>query len=484
MTMLVFAIITFYTATSSGTLFESNIRTLMSKHTSHTASTEELTLKPLDHVRSFAHTALTILLLISLLSFSALQIRYGAALLGFLPSPEATAYGNIANPPVSYSENGSISIAAQYCSEVTAASDPANPNGQTSTALSFNDAWFDNDSYDYNHELATSCSTLTAICNSESQFYGNIKDAIPYAEKALGSLGFSRIQTDSYALRSDLLDQMAILFVGSHDVATYVLASKTLPGSHGEPDQTLIFVGIRGSYGTEWLSNLKLHNTAGKPDHLGYALAEQELAKALQEYIRKLAITPENTKLLITGHSRGGAIANLLAADLSNRAGGVSLLAHRDNIYTYTFASPTTTRISDCHDNRYSNIFNIINPSDIVPDLPFSSWGFNRYGTTLMLPGVHSHSFERSYSNMQAAYTRNTGYANPCSVNDLDSLTKLGKRAGEKIRTQESLFSPEGIAFVAQSLFSHDFSTLGYAHHPDTYIAWMQSIKATDLAQK
>ena len=103
---------------------------------------------------------------------------------------------------------------ASYCSEVVAANDAQNKSGLTSTALAFDDAWFANSSHEYNHGLATACAILSAVCNSESQFYGSIDGAVPYAEKTLGALGFENVRTESYALRSHPLDQVGAFFCG------------------------------------------------------------------------------------------------------------------------------------------------------------------------------------------------------------------------------------------------------------------------------
>lgn len=70
--------------------------------------------------------------------------------------------------------------------------------GLTSTALTFDDAWFANSSHEYNYGLATACAILSAVCNSESQFYGSIDGAVPYAEKTLGALGFESARTRSF----------------------------------------------------------------------------------------------------------------------------------------------------------------------------------------------------------------------------------------------------------------------------------------------
>ena len=66
--------------------------------------------------------------------------------------------------------------------------------------------------------------------------------------------------------------------------------------------------------------------------------------------------------MLVTGHSLGGAVANLLAADLNDSIGP-------ENVYAYTFASPTVTNtpnIPIVHDN----IFNILNDNDFVTIIP------------------------------------------------------------------------------------------------------------------
>ena len=81
--------------------------------------------------------------------------------------------------------------------------------------------------------------------------------------------------------------------------------------------------------------------------------------------------TSGNTVLWITGHSRGGALANLVASKRIDA--GYS-------VFAYTFASPGTTTYANATADRYKSIFNIINEDDLVPQLPMSVWGFTRYG--------------------------------------------------------------------------------------------------------
>lgn len=78
----------------------------------------------------------------------------------------------------------------------------------------------------------------------------------------------------------------------------------------------------------------------------------------------------DNT-VLLTGHSRGAALANVIGADFENNKDVKS--------YTYTFnAMPVTT---DCSAKRYSTIFNLFDKNDYyINPLPFADEHFMRYG--------------------------------------------------------------------------------------------------------
>lgn len=91
---------------------------------------------------------------------------------------------------------------------------------------------------------------------------------------------------------------------------------------------------------------------------------------------------PENNYMLITGHSRGGAIANLVSSKVidekENNEGVFSNFVTK----AYTFATPNTVESRGLTDTitNYPQIFNIINKDDMVPQMPFKEWGFQRYG--------------------------------------------------------------------------------------------------------
>lgn len=425
-------------------------------------------------------TAITALALVGLF---VVQVQFIGAATGFpaLRSvPEASA---LALPAA---QDGPIE--AEYCSEAVAAHDPDNPAGRTSTRLELEDAWFDGSSQRYRHGIATGCAVLSAVCNSESHFYGGGNDGVPYAERALGSLGFTHVRTDSYALRSAVLDQMAALVNGSHDVAAYTFASKriaaggTTRSEAGAEADTLVFVGIRGSYGAEWLSNFNLPDAESSgADHRGFKTAEQEVEASLERYLAEIGADPARTRIVVTGHSRGGAIANLLAADLIDRASGPDALAPVDRIFAYTFAAPCSTQANDRNGEAYAGIFNVVNPSDLVPQLPLSAWGYGRYGTTVELPGLDDARFASSLALMQQAYQANTGTLSAYDAESLARLDSFDAQAAQSLPTLESLLNPAGLASAVQALLGVDLGLAMTSHYPDTYIAWMQTLDGSAL---
>ncbi len=84
----------------------------------------------------------------------------------------------------------------------------------------------------------------------------------------------------------------------------------------------------------------------------------------------------------MTGHSRGGAVANMLASLLLEDE-----FFARENMYVYTFAAPNVTTLSSATDSRYDFIWNIVNAEDVVPTVPMyrGSWTFRKFGHTRAL---------------------------------------------------------------------------------------------------
>ncbi|MBQ9674248.1 MAG: lipase family protein [Ruminococcus sp.] len=148
-----------------------------------------------------------------------------------------------------------------------------------------------------------------------------------------------------------------------------------------------IFVVIRGTQGNEWYNNFK---TGTSDTHQGYLQTVQNLLPLLKEYIKS------NCRLLFTGHSRGGALSNLLAAGLINQG--------RDGVFAYTFASPNVTTDDDVYNKKFHNIYNFVYDDDFITHCPPSEWGYGRYGNT-----VNFRKNEINYPKLKKAFNELTG---------------------------------------------------------------------------
>ena len=135
----------------------------------------------------------------------------------------------------------------------------------------------------------------------------------------------------------------------------------------------LVAVSIRGfNYGAEWASNI----TVGKEgNHQGFNAKAEEVLTALRTYIT--ALGNKSYKLWITGYSRGGAIANLLASKLMKDN------FSKDNLFVYTFAAPRGVCEADAIE--YENVFNLLNSNDLVARIPPQEYGLYRCGKDIII---------------------------------------------------------------------------------------------------
>jgi pimeloyl-ACP methyl ester carboxylesterase len=105
--------------------------------------------------------------------------------------------------------------------------------------------------------------------------------------------------------------------------------------------------------------------------HSGYALAIAFLSDSILHQIRALGKEGIND-FVITGHSQGGALAQLLTAYLIHHPDAD---IRRNHYKTYAFASPKVGNkifAKEYQKKRRSLSFDVINPADIVPKFPFN----------------------------------------------------------------------------------------------------------------
>ena len=246
-------------------------------------------------------------------------------------------------------ENECFSVTASYSGAVDL----------DTITVDFCDEWFLQPDDQYNHKLmqATFAMAVTAF---RSQIYDDAKDhdILDFLDKT----GFIEPRSDDFNRET-----------GINTIAS-VIAHKKIG------DETVIAVAISGNnYKNEWLSNFTIDN---KERPAGFNSAAEKVKARLENYISTHQLTG-NLRLWVTGYSRSAAIANIFSAEAVDSR-------RYQAVYAYTFATPRTTRESD--PERYSCIFNLINPEDVVPMVPFAEWGFARYGVDLFLPSISTDS--------------------------------------------------------------------------------------------
>lgn len=419
------------------------------------------------------------------------------------PQPVDASAGSSGDDAVEALPDGSILATVGYTVS------GSKENSTATTQVTWNDDWFFADSAAYNHELAQAAAAISCVANGESYHFFD-KDAAPsdHMQALFSKLGFEYASTASYRFRSTVIDQVARVFDPSGiNTTAYAIASKHITSSQTGEKKLLVLVAARGSWGPEWLSNLQMSLSSsfvegtevGEGDHTGFSGAARDLCQQIYSYIEKLqeidpSIPLGDVSLMLCGHSRGGAMANLSAAyfdQLANEFEGSEVddaeslgdeYIHRESIYSYSFASPEVTDNEDCRDALYDNIFNLVNPADIVPRMPLTSWGYSRYGRDLWLPEYGMAGFEEKYEQAADEFYRIVGSDALTDPSDVAEIEQIVDRLGEFFPTLSDAQDPLAAVKVVWTFFDgHDFLRILRSHACSFYLSWMNVVDASDL---
>lgn len=237
-----------------------------------------------------------------------------------------------------------------------------------------------------------------------------------------------------------------------NDITEFVIGHRTV--SYKGLKREVVIISVRGTNGTieEWSSNFDVGaNTAeyknatgehpewiNKSNHKGFDIAANRVISKVNDYLSRYSLNNNSQKsVLITGHSRGAAIANLIGAHFEKNSPNTLS-------FTYTYAAPNAT--TDSAAQSYDTIFNVLNDDDIVPLLPLENWGFTKYGDS-----SHHLSVEKKYENkfgkrqagtwewlMGTDYNNNGNYDNTkrrleAVTNDRENSYKLDSTSDGKV---------------------------------------------------
>lgn len=232
--------------------------------------------------------------------------------------------------------------------------------------LSFKSLIYSSESTRYNPQLAYMLMALSySAYNANGRGNKNTSDDcnIYYSYKSMG-LDENDIQLGGYYEKNSDPNY-------GEDNVGFALGRSTLPNG-----KKLVVVTVRGSVGeiwpmsSDWESNVNVDSFgAGNYYHYGFNVAAKKVIAALDSYSDGCVGDgcDKDTVYVVTGHSRGAAVANLVSKFLVDE--GIS----KDNVFDYNFACPDVAKDGIGlwnKDGEYSNIMNICNCADPVPWVP------------------------------------------------------------------------------------------------------------------
>ena len=244
----------------------------------------------------------------------------------------------------------------------------------------YSDGYFAHSSTEYDSHLAT-LSILMAKFSMNPGGPDSLEDTNWYENQSKRVKGFFElIGFDTFTPNQDYRERTSFDTIG-------IASAKKQVG-----DYTLIGVAVRsGGYFLEWSNNVYLGDgTKSDYMHEGWYNAARVLIAHVRTYIRDNNITGK-IKVWVAGFSRGAAVSNIAAGLMDNEieknnkflANDTTLT--RDNLYAYTFETPQGANINSKEvkapkDPIYNNIWNVINPNDLVTKVAMSGFGFTRFG--------------------------------------------------------------------------------------------------------
>lgn len=244
-----------------------------------------------------------------------------------------------------------------------------NDNGATNGNWYFESVEsFNYNSTNYNVSLAEECAEYAMLAYDEMELSGGYYVQGDRKDKPYQLL--SKLREDGFTVSNN--DAVNYQNNKDYDVS-YVLARKSVLVNNSL--RTLVAVVIRGTDGVEWQGNMDVTGSSYDTfdNHINFATAVAALSVDLDIYLSNKNIS--DPIYLITGHSRGAAVANLLAEKLNTTA-GIS------NVFAYTFATPNVTKAPN---SSRTNIYNFCFKDDFVPQVPLGqehSWKYDKHGIT------------------------------------------------------------------------------------------------------
>ena len=223
----------------------------------------------------------------------------------------------------------------------------------------------------YNEDDMILCANLSAMIYDNKSKYSFVKNNSNF-------LNTNNIETEDVKYYNYLFD------TNSNNVAFALM-------NIIENEQTAkMIVVIRGTYNDEWQGNMQITGASYNPDsttHFNFDKAAKSIKSQINSYYNYLKRQYQYVYLMITGHSRGAAVANLYAKSAIDKINGSGEIGipNFHSVIAYTFACPNVAIYSPYMEN-YISIFNFGFYEDLIPTIPLtkptSGWNYWKYGKT------------------------------------------------------------------------------------------------------
>ena len=299
-------------------------------------------------------------------------------------------------------------------------------------------------SYFYSDELFNDTDKLNynlAQLSAVAMLSAQNKD---YISEFFEKCGFYDIETHNY-------ENIPTTDEYTH-TSIFTLARKKI----GEKDVVALI--INGTSGKEWYSNFDIsENEKDENIHYGFKTASEEIIKALQKYADK------DSLIWCCGHSRGGAVANIVAKSLADKK-----IKH----CAYTFAAPNV--VKEKHADKKVNIYNFISNDDIITKIPPSEpeWNYSRHGKSIVLDEYDETDMNEKFFELTG---RNYNKIRSEDVQSAENLiSSLAKNVDEYYNLKHGDYTPyefftkslapvltgESFGSVIKSLFDENYGYL------------------------
>lgn len=256
--------------------------------------------------------------------------------------------GTVFSPLLANADASADSILSEY--------DYLCANVDDTLGFVYNDGFFFTD----NNQLSPELAKMSAALSSAAYNYGWLAQLLAGIScSSIVMMNFDKAHTEE-----------------DYDFVRYAIAARRGVSFQGR-DYILYFLPIQGTRGSyDWCGNFKLGDG---PDHEGFSIAAEKVLLELAAEMAGDGYSRDTRIILTTGHSRGAAVSNIVAAALS---GGSSAYVLPEHVFSYNFACPSVSKNAD---ESLLNIYNFNSADDIIPLVPMAEWGYRRNGVTMEL---------------------------------------------------------------------------------------------------